>query len=54
MSVKQVAEQLGVTYQTVIHIFEREPGTIIIARPKTMHKRRCRSICTPAPCSSGC
>lgn len=47
LTIREAAERLGVSYQTAINIFEKEPGTIIIPRPETLHKRRYRSIRIP-------
>lgn len=37
-SVKDVAALTGFAVSTVIRLFERERGVIILARPETMHK----------------
>ena len=46
-TVKEVAEMMGFSTQTVINLFEREPGVIILKRPEKMHKRSYRSIRIP-------
>lgn len=46
-SVAEVCVLLGLSRSTVIRIFENEPGTLILLRPETMHKRRRRCIRIP-------
>lgn len=46
-TVKEVALMMGLSRQTVIRLFEHEPGVIILKRPERMHKRRYRSIRIP-------
>jgi hypothetical protein len=47
LKVSQVAELMGFSQPTVIRLFENEPGTIIVKRPETLHKRGYRSIRIP-------
>jgi hypothetical protein len=46
-SVAEVAILLGCSRWTVIRLFENEPGTLILLRPETLHKRRRRMIRIP-------
>ena len=46
-TVAEVAALMGFSIPTVITLFEKEPGTIIIKRPETLHKRGYRSIRIP-------
>jgi hypothetical protein len=46
-TVAEVAAMLGCSRWTVIRLFEDEPGTLILLRPETMHKRRRRMIRIP-------
>jgi hypothetical protein len=46
-SVAEVSILLGCSRWTTIRLFEREPGTLILLRPETMHKRRRRMIRIP-------
>ena len=46
-TVAEIAGLTGFSVPTVIRMFEREPGVIILSRPETMHKRRYRSIRIP-------
>lgn len=43
-TVAEVAEMMGLSYPTVIRLFENEPGVIILERPTTMNKRRYRNM----------
>jgi len=45
--VADVAVLLGFHRSTVIRLFEKEPGVLILLRPATMHKRRRRMIRIP-------
>jgi hypothetical protein len=45
--VADVAAMTGISRNTVSRQFERERGIIVLAHPKTMHKRRYRSIRIP-------
>lgn len=38
---------MGLSKSTIIRLFEKEPGTLIIERPETMHKQRHRTIRIP-------
>lgn len=46
-SVDEAADLTGLSRQTIIRMFEREAGVIILTRPESMHKRRYRSIRIP-------
>jgi hypothetical protein len=46
-TVAEVAEMMGLSYPTVIRLFENEPGVIILKRPEKMHKRGYRNIRIP-------
>ncbi len=46
-TVADVAELTGFSRNTVIRMFERERGVLILGRPESMHKRRYRSIRIP-------
>jgi AraC-like DNA-binding protein len=46
-SVAEMCVLLGCSRWTVIRLFENEPGTLILLRPETMHKRRRRMIRIP-------
>lgn len=43
-TVDEVAEMTGFSRNTVIRVFERERGVLILERPERLHKRRYRSI----------
>jgi len=45
--VTEVAALTGFSRRTVIRMFERERGVLILGRPESMHKRRYRSIRIP-------
>ena len=47
LTLADVAERMGFSTQTVIKLFEREPGVIILKRPEKMHKRSYRSVRIP-------
>jgi hypothetical protein len=47
LTVREVCEELGLSKQTVIRLFENEPGVIILKRAETLHKKRYRSIRIP-------
>jgi hypothetical protein len=46
-TVKEVAMMMGLSRQTVVRLFEKERGVLILERPETMHKRRYRSLRIP-------
>lgn len=46
-TVDEVAEMMGFHRDTVVKLFENEPGVIILNRPTKMNKRRYRSIRIP-------
>ncbi len=46
-TVAEVAALTGFSTDTIIRMFEREPGVLIVARPSTNRKRRYRSIRIP-------
>lgn len=46
-SVDEVAVLTGLHRDTIIRMFEREPGVLVIARPAKMNKRRYRTIRIP-------
>ena len=50
LTVKEVAALMGFSVPTIITMFEKEPGVIIIKRPETLHKRGYRSIRIPPRC----
>jgi hypothetical protein len=47
LTVKEVSALMGFSQPTVIRMFEKEPGTIIVKRPETLRKRGYRSIRIP-------
>ena len=46
-TVDEVAKMMGFHRDTVMKLFENEPGVIILDRPTKMNKRRYRSIRIP-------
>ncbi len=46
-TVREVAALTGFSRNTVIRMFERERGVLILGRPESMHKRRYRTIRIP-------
>lgn len=46
-SIAEVAALTGLSRQTVIRLFEKEPGVLILKRPESMHKRGYRTIRIP-------
>ena len=46
-TVKEVAARTGLSERTVIRLFEREPGVLIIERAEERFKRRYRTIRIP-------
>jgi hypothetical protein len=46
-TVSEVAALMGLSRQTVIRLFEREPGVLIIVYPEKMHKRGRRTVRIP-------
>lgn len=46
-TVAEVAALTGFSRNTVIRLFERERGVLVLGRPESMHKRRYRSIRIP-------
>jgi AraC-like DNA-binding protein len=46
-SVAEVCILLGCSRWTVIRLFEKEPGILVLLRPETLHKRRRRMIRIP-------
>ena len=46
-SVAEVCVLLGCSRWTVIRLFEKEPGVLILLRPEKMHKRSRRMIRIP-------
>lgn len=44
LTVKDAAELTGFSDRTVIRVFEKKPGFIVLNWPERMHKRRYRSI----------
>jgi predicted DNA-binding transcriptional regulator AlpA len=46
-TVKEVAARTGFSQPTIIRMFEKEPGVLIIKRPETLRKRGYRSIRIP-------
>jgi hypothetical protein len=47
LTVADVAALTGMSKQTVIRLFEKERGVLILGRPESLHKRRYRSIRIP-------
>ncbi len=47
LTVKEVSGLMGFSQPTIIRMFEKEPGVIIVSRPETLRKRRYRSIRIP-------
>jgi hypothetical protein len=46
-SVQEVAALTGWSRQTVTRLFERQRGVLILERPGSLNKRKCRSIRIP-------
>lgn len=46
-TVDEAAELFGLSRRTVIRLFEREPGVIVLKRPETLRKRVYRTIRIP-------
>jgi predicted DNA-binding transcriptional regulator AlpA len=46
-TVAEVATLTGLSRQTIIRLFEKERGVLILKRPETMHKRSYRTIRIP-------
>jgi len=46
-TVNEVAAMTALSRDTVVRLFQKEPGVIILSRPEKMHKRRYRSIRIP-------
>jgi hypothetical protein len=46
-TVDDVSELTGFSRRTVIRLFEKERGVLVLPRPETMHKRRYRSLRIP-------
>ena len=46
-TVNEVATLTALSRDTVIRMFEKERGTLIVERSETMHKRRYRNIRIP-------
>lgn len=49
VTVNEVAEMTGLSRNTVMRIFEKEPGVLILERPETMNKRGYRLLRIPRP-----
>jgi hypothetical protein len=47
LTVKEVAELLGFSYNTVRNLFDREPGVIVLKREEKMHKRGYTNVRIP-------
>jgi transcriptional regulator GlxA family with amidase domain len=47
LKVSQVAELMGFSQPTIIRMFEKEPGVLIVKRAETLRKRGYRSIRIP-------
>ena len=47
MTPAEVAERLGFSTKTVLRLFEKEPGVIILERSAKLNKRRHRTIRIP-------
>jgi hypothetical protein len=43
----EIAERLHLSVDTVIRLFEHEPGVFVYENPRTKHKRRYRTIRIP-------
>lgn len=46
-TVDELVTLTALSRRTLIRLFERERGVIVLARPETTHKRRYRSIRIP-------
>lgn len=46
-TVAEVAAKMGFSESTIIRMFEKEPGVLIVERPRTRTKQRYRSIRIP-------
>ena len=47
MSVEEVAALMGLSRRSIIRLFEKERGVLIIGRPESMHKRKYRTFRIP-------
>jgi hypothetical protein len=47
LTVSEVAALTGLSKQTVIRLFEKERGVLILSRPESKHKRKYRSLRIP-------
>ena len=48
-TVKEVAAMTGFSHTTIIRMFEKEPGVLIVKRPETVRKRGYRNFRIPRP-----
>lgn len=46
-TVREVSELMGFSVPTIIKMFEKEPGVLVLNRPTTMNKRRYRTLRIP-------
>lgn len=46
-TVREVSGLMGLSVNTVIRLFQKESGVIILERPETLHKGRYRSVRIP-------
>ena len=46
-TVGEVSELMGFSRQTIVRLFEHEPGVLVVERPETLHKGHYRSIRIP-------
>lgn len=49
LSVNDAAALSGFSRNTIIRMFSREKGVLILSRPEKMHKRKYRTIRIPRP-----
>lgn len=47
LTVDEVATLTGLSRTTVIRLFEKEKGVLILSRPESLHKRKYRSLRIP-------
>lgn len=46
-TVAEVAVLTGLSRQTIVRLFEKESGVLILSRPGAMHKKKYRTIRIP-------
>jgi transcriptional regulator GlxA family with amidase domain len=47
LTVEDAAQLLKLSRRTIIRLFEREPGVLVLDRPELLHKRRYRTVRIP-------